>query len=231
MFPKNETPLFEMTVPSTEQKVIFRPFLEKERKSLLLAAAGSESEMILAMKAAVAACTFNKLEMTNMPNFDLESIFLKIRSKSIGESMELILTCNHCKKKDEYVLDINDVNVVHHEGHSKKIMLSDKLGVFMRYPTTEQLTELTLNYSIDTVFNVILDCIETVFDDMTVTNTADEPREELIKFVDTFTGEQMDRIEQFFKTMPTLEHTIKHNCSACGKENTYLMKGIENFFV
>jgi hypothetical protein len=169
--------------------------------------------------------------MVGLPNFDLEYIFLMIRSKSIGETMELVLTCDKCKSKEDYKLNINDVNVITNPNHNKKIMLSDRLGVIMRYPTTEQLTELTLNYSPITVFDTILACIETVFDDKSITHTEDETREELIKFVDSFTSEQMDKVEQFFKTMPSLEHTFSHTCSSCGNENMYLMKGIESFFV
>ena len=144
--------------------------------------------------------------------------------------IDLTLSCKSCKQKDEYRLKIPDVNVVHRDGHSKKIMLSPTMGVMMRYPTTEQLTELTLNYSVETVFKTVLDCIGTVFDDKSVTNTKDESREELLAFVDTFTGDQMDKIEAFFKSMPTLEHTFKHNCSKCGIESSYKMSGISDFF-
>jgi hypothetical protein len=230
-FPVNDVPKFNTIVPSTKKKITYRPFTVAEQKGLLMAAESDKDSMTLAMKSAVDACTFGAINMENIPNFDLEYLFLQIRAKSIGESIELVLTCQHCGMKDDYVLNITDVNVKENPDHSKKIMLASNLGLTMCYPTTEQVNYLTLNYNTDTVFDTLLDCIETVFTDEEVTNTADESRESLVEFIDSLTGQQMDMIEHFFKTIPVLKHEFEHNCSKCGKPSLFSMIGLESFFL
>lgn len=229
-FPTVESPVYQLTLPSTNKKVKYRSFLVKEQRSLLMAVNGSQDDILLAMQSAVSACTFGKLDVENLPNFDLEYIFLQIRGKSIGETVELVLTCKHCSTKEDFKLNLNDVKVVKNTAHSKKIMLADNLGVMMKYPTTAQLTYLTLNYDTKVVFDTLLECIESVFTDETITKTADEPREELLAFIDSLSGNQMELIEEFFKTMPVLKHEFKHKCKSCGESTTFAMEGIEAFF-
>jgi hypothetical protein len=229
-FPKNDIPVFQLTQPSTKRIITYRGFTVKESKQILLASNGSSQEMLLAMQSCVDNCTFNVLDVESLPNFDLEYIFLMIRAKSVGENIELTLTCKKCKEKEDYNLSILDVNVIYNPDHTKKILLSDKLGVIMKYPTTSQLDNLTLNYSTETVFNTVLDCIESVFDDKSIKSVKDETREELIMFVESLTTKQMEMIEKFFKTIPVLKHDFEHICSKCGENNKYLMVGLENFF-
>lgn len=229
-FPTNNIPKFRTTHPVTNKDVVFRPFLVGEQKNLLMAMGGNEQDILLAMKSAVDACTFNKLDMDNLPNFVLEFLFLQIRAKSIGESIDLILTCGTCGVKDEHQVRLADVQVQKTEGHSTKILLADNLGVTMRYPTTEQLSFLNENYTTEVVFDTLLDCIESVFTADEVTQTKDEPREALLEFVESLTTQQMTMIEDFFRTMPKLKHEFAHKCSHCGNDTTFTMEGIESFF-
>jgi hypothetical protein len=229
-FPTNKTPLFKLNQPSTKDSITFRPFTVKESKSLLMAASSNVDSMQLAMEAAVDNCTFNILDVPNLPAFDLEYMFVQIRGKSVGESIDLTVTCNNCKEKEDHTININDVNVIHDPDHNKKIMLSENLGVIMKYPTTRQLEYLTLHYNTETVFNTLLDCIETVFTDVSVTQVKDESREELLTFVESLTNDQMNKIEEFFRTIPKLKHEFGHTCGKCGTKNKYTMVGLENFF-
>jgi len=228
--PKNEIPTFSMIQHSTGKNIKYRPFLNGESKAILLAANGSPEEMLLAMQTCVDICTFHELDIPNLPNFDLEEIFLQIRAKSAGEVIELVLTCKNCKGKEDYKLNIGDVHVVDHPEHNKKIILSNNLGVIMKYPTITQLENLTQNYSTETVFNTVIDCIDYIFDDKATHKAADEPREELVAWVDELTTQQMELIEHFFKTIPALKHEFKHTCPKCGTENEYRMVGLESFF-
>lgn len=229
-FPTVNRPIFTTTLPSTKETIKFSPFTVKEQRALLIAAQSNEADMTAAMKAAINDCTYDQLDVDNMPNFDLEYLFLQIRAKSVGENLELVLTCKNCKTTTDYNLDLTTVKVQETEGHSKKILLADNLGVFMRYPTTEMLNHLIKNYSTETVFDTVLACIETVFTDETVTQTKDESKEELVQWVLTLSEEQFSKMEDFFKTMPELRHKFTHTCSSCGTETEYEIKGLENFF-
>lgn len=228
--PRNNFNTHELALPSTGKKIKYRPWLVGEQKHLLMSLQGSDADILLAVRNAVDTCTFNKLDVDTMPNFDLEYIFMKIRTKSAGETVPLILTCQHCEQNSEYTLDLNDVEVQKVEGHTNKVMLSDNLGVEMSYPTAEQLTELNRNYSTETVYKTICECIKTVFTDEEVHPTKDEPLEEVQAFIESLTQDQFNLIEKFFSTMPTLKHSFTSTCPHCEKDTKYTLEGIEAFF-
>lgn len=228
--PRNATPTFQTKLPSTGKAVKYRPWLVGEQKNLLMAIEGGDADILLAVKEAVNTCTFEKLDVERMPNFDLEFLFLQIRSKSAGESVDLVLTCQHCGQNHDYKLAISDVEVQKTKGHSKKIVLTDKLGIEMAYPTTEQLAFLNKNYSVDTVYQTICECIFSVFTETEVHHTKDETPEEVAAFVESLTPEQFGKIEEFFRTMPILKHTFTDPCPHCQKDTRYSLEGIESFF-
>lgn len=228
--PRNEFPMFELKQPSTGKRVKYRPWLVGEQKSLLIALQGSDGDILLAVKEAVNTCTLGKLDVETMPNFDLEYMFLQIRTKSAGESVDLVLTCQHCEQQHEYALSLPSVEVQQTKGHTKKIMMADKLGVEMSYPTTEQLTFLNKNYSVETVYKTIRECIYSVFTDEEVHLTKDETEEEVDGFLMSMTSEQFEKVEDFFRTMPVLKHSFIDPCPHCQKDSQYTLEGIEAFF-
>ena len=228
--PRNNVPTFELTQPSTGKKIKYRPWLVGEQKNLLMALEGGETDILIAVREAVDACTFGKLDMETLPNFDAEYIFLQIRTKSAGQTVDMILTCQHCGQKSERSLDLTEVEVQRTEGHTNKIMLGADLGVEMRYPTTEQLNYLNKNYNVDTVYKTICECIKSVFTAEEVSYTKDEPLEEVKAFIESLTAEQFDQIESFFATMPVLKHTFTNECPHCQKVSGYTLEGIESFF-
>jgi hypothetical protein len=228
--PRNTTPTYQTKVPSTGKTIKYRPWLVGEQKNMLMAVEGGEADVLLAIKEAVNACTFEKLDVEAMPNFDLEYLFLQIRSKSSGETVDLILTCQHCKADHEHNLPLSIVEVQKNKDHTKKIILADNLGVEMAYPTTDQLSFLNKNYSVDTVYQTICQCIESVFTETEVHQTKDETPEEVAQFVEALTTEQFAKIEDFFRTMPVLRHTFTDKCPHCEKETQYTLEGVEAFF-
>ena len=141
--PKLNVPTYELVVPSTDEKIKYRPFLIKEEKVLLMAMeSGENADIIQAVKTIVNECTFDKLELGTMPMFDVEYIFLQIRSKSVGEVSKLKLLCRDDGKTYANVeLDLNDVQVQVDDAHTNKIELSDEMGVIMQYPTIDSFTE------------------------------------------------------------------------------------------
>lgn len=228
--PKNNYPIFELKQPSTGKKVKYRPWLVGEQKNLLMALQGGDADILLAVKEAVNTCTLGKLDVDTMPNFDLEYMFLQIRTKSAGESVDLVLTCQHCEQQHEYVLALPTVEVQKTKDHSKKIMLAEKLGIEMSYPTTEQLTFLNKNYSVDTVYQTIRECIFSVFTDEEVHLTKDETEEEVDEFLMGLTSDQFGMVEDFFRTMPVLKHSFIDKCPHCQQDSQYTLEGIEAFF-
>jgi hypothetical protein len=228
--PRNTFATYELVQPSTKKKVKYRPWLVGEQKNLLMALEGSDADILLAIRNAVDTCTFQALDIANMPNFDLEYMFLQIRTKSAGESVELILTCQHCQKQSEYTLQLPDVKVVETEGHSRKVILAPNLGVEMNYPTTEQLDNLNKNYSVDVVYETICACIKSVFTDQEIHPTKDEPIEEVQAFLESLTADQFNLIEDFFRTMPVLKHSFDGKCPHCEQTTKYTLEGIEAFF-
>lgn len=229
--PRNKCPTFELTLPSNGKKVKYRPWLVGEQKNLLIALQGGEADIHLAMKAAVDACTFGELDMATLANFDEEYIFLQVRTKSAGQSLDLVITCQHCEHKHELPLDLGTVEVQKTEGHTNKIVLGDDLGVLMAYPTTEQITYLNKNYSVETVYETVRKCIHAVFTDEEVSYTKDEPQEEVDAFIASLDPMQYKKIEDFFRTMPVLRHSFEAKCPVCEKDSEYTLEGIEAFFV
>jgi hypothetical protein len=228
--PRNTVATHELTQPSTGKKVKYRPWVVGEQKNLLMALSGADTDILLAIRNAVDTCTFNKLDIANLPNFDLEYMFMQIRMRAVGESVDLILTCKHCDHQHEHKLNLQDVEVIKTPGHSTKIMLADNLGVEMNYPTTEQLDHLNKNYSVAVVYDTICQCIKTVFTDEEVHPTKDEPLEEVQAFLASLEPMQLEKIERFFATMPVLKHTMTVKCPQCEKDTFYSLEGIEAFF-
>lgn len=247
--PKLTIPTYTLTVPSTKLKTKYRPFLSKEEKVLMLVKQSENSTEILdAVKQIVDVCTFEKLSPSVLALFDLEYIFLQIRSKSVGEVIEIDMKCNNnvesvpltgenegktvekkCGSLIPFVINIPDIKVITPKGHSKIIKLEKDIGVTMRYPSIDDL-EMLEKYKEDDV-EIIKHLIENIFDRDNVYNVADTPEEELQEFVDNISSKQIDQIKnEFFYTMPSLSHTIKYKCPKCGYEGEYTFSGINDFF-
>ena len=226
MIPVMATPTFEVDVYSTQQKVELRPFLVKEEKILIMAQeSGKKEDMLKAMQDIITACSNGKINGKELPFFDLQNIFVKLRAQSIGGTTEFNLICGECQHRTPFEMDLNTIELVTTEGHTNKIQLTDEVGVIMRYPPAEDLVRDDLK-----VFDIVVDSIDAVFTREEIHHTKDETIEEVTNFVDSLTTEQFDRLAQFFQTAPRVEKIVEYKCPKCGTDNVVVMDGLESFF-
>ena len=225
-----ETPTYELTLPSTNKKVKYRPFLVKEYKILLTNIEADVVEISRVVTELVDNCTFNKLNVDKLPNFDLEYLFLNIRAKSISETADVIITCE-CGNKIDHTIDITNLKVVKKENIDSKIMLTPEVGVILRYPRFEEMLEIYDNLDSANILELVANCIDTVFTKDEYYESSDYSKEDLDKFVNSFTKKQFDLLEEFFRNIPKIVHHIEADCSECGKTNEVDLEGLQNFFV
>ena len=235
--PKLTTPTYELEIPSTDEKIKFRPFLVKEEKILLMAMESGKSEDIIqAIKDIVSECTFGKLSLGNLPMFDVEYIFLNIRAKSVGEISKLNILCPDDKKTYAQVeIDLNDVKVQVHVGddHTNKVELTDDMGMIMTYPTIDSFSESgiqTINASnmLDIIGSSILQIYEEKGEK--VYEGKDQTKKELTEFIESMNTSQFKKIQSFFDTMPKLKHTVKIKNPKTKKESEIVLQGLNDFF-
>jgi hypothetical protein len=234
--PKLNVPTYELVVPSTDEKIKYRPFLVKEEKILLIAMESGKSEdMLQSVKDIVDECTFNKLKLGAMPMFDVEYIFLNIRAKSIGEVSKLKVLCqDDMKTYADIEVDLNDIQVQVDDDHTNKIELSDEMGVIMKYPTIDSFSKHKIDdVSASNMLNVIVACIAQIYDKKgeEVYDSKDSTEKELIDFIEQLNTKQFAQIQKFFDTMPSLRHTITVKNPKTKKESEVTLTGINDFFV
>ena len=228
----NENPEYEMIIPSKQQKVNFRPFLVKEQKILMIAQETGEGiEMSNAMCELIKSCTFGKIsEPEHLPSFDIEYMFLKIRSKSVGEEVELTITCTDDNKTEvPYTLNLNDVEIQRTEGHNNVIMITDKVGMTMSYPSLNHLKKYTTDNlgAVEVTFGVIAECLVNIFDENQVYEEL--PKKELDEFIESMNTDQFASVQAFFDGIPRLRHDIVVTNPNTGKENKIRLEGLQSF--
>jgi hypothetical protein len=227
--PKLETPIYELKLPSTGDKIKFRPFLVKEYKILLTTLESDSEEITRIVTELVDVCTFNKLDMNMLANFDIEYIFLNMRAKSISEITHLTLKCENCDNKIPFDLDLTNAKIEKDDNHTSKIQLTDDIILEMRYPKFNEMIDIYENFKSDRVILLLSSCIKSVYtkDKVYEEYTSDE----LLEFVNSFSKLQFDMLENFFLTMPKLVHRVEQDCNVCGTKNNLKLEGLENFFV
>ena len=233
--PKITVPKYGLTLPSNGEKVKYRPFLVKEEKVLHMAMeAGDNESQIEAMINVLTDCLEGKDEeyVREMPVFDVEYCFLQIRSKSIGEITKPSVVCKACEEKVEVEIDLSKIRAKKNANHNNKIELSEGVGVIMKYPSV---TDVGTNVSdsedpSSLAINILIDCIDMIYDSKDTYKASEYSREELLEFVDGLTKENFDKITEFFETMPKITKKVAYHCPKCGCEDNIEVEGIENFF-
>ena len=177
----------------------------------------------------VDACTFNKLDINSLANFDIEYIFLNMRAKSIGEISNLTLQCKNCDNKIPVQMDLTKAKIQKSVEHTSKLKLTDDIILEMRYPKFEEMIDIYENFKTDKIVNLLSACIKSVYTKDKVYD--DYTNEELLEFVNSFSKSQFDMMENFFLTMPKLVQHIEKNCDICGTHNELKIEGLQNFFV
>ena len=233
--PKLEVPIYELTVPSTDEKIKYRPFLIKEEKILLIAMESGENEdVIQAVKQIVSECTFNTLKLGDMPMFDVEYIFLQIRSKSVGEVSKLKVLCRDDGETYANVeVDLTEIEVQVNDDHTNKIELTDEMGVIMKYPTIDSFSTAGISdITADNMLDVIVACIDKIYDKKgeEVYDSKDSSKKELMDFVEQMNTTQFQDVQAFFDSMPKLRHEITVVNPKTKVENVVALSGLNDFF-
>jgi hypothetical protein len=234
--PKLTTPTYELEVPSTDEKIKYRPFLVREEKILLIALESEESTDILnAVKDIVAECTFNKLKIGDMPMFDIEYIFLNIRAKSVGEVSQLKLKCpDDDETFAEVEIDLSKVTVQVDKGHNPKIELTKDMGLIMKYPSIDSFAGSGItNITTDNMLDVIGSCILQIYDKKgeEVFEAKDQTKKELSDFVESLNTKQFQEVQKFFDTMPKLTHKVTIENPKTKVKSDVILQGLNDFFV
>ena len=233
--PKLNTPTYELEVPSTDEKIKYRPFLVKEEKILLMAMESKENAQIInAVKDIVSSCTFEKLNVATMPMFDMEYIFLQIRAKSVGEVSKLKILCPDDKKTYANAeVDLTEVEVQVDDNHTNKIELTDDMGMIMTYPTIDSFTDSGIQtINANNMLDVIGTCILQIYEQKgeKVYQAKDQTKKELTEFIESMNSNQFKKLQSFFDTMPKLTHTIKVKNPKTKKSSDVKLTGLNDFF-
>ena len=230
--PKLTTPEYEMELPSTGETIKYRPFLVKEQKLLLMAQESNNNKQIAsAMGKLVSDCTFEKVNAKRNPMFDIEYVFLKVRSKSVGESVELTLTCPDDEKtKVKHKVNLEEIVVQIKDEHTNQIHLTDDIKINFRYPLMSDMTSMpdTMTQT-QTIFHFLTNCIESIEEGDVVHNRVDITKKELDDFIDSFTGEQFENVTNFFESMPKLRHVVEITNPNTKVKSEVVLEGLESF--
>ena len=230
--PKLNTPTYELELPSTAEKIKYRPFLVKEQKILMMAQeSGDENEIASAMGSLVSSCTFGSVDSKLSPMFDLEYVFLRIRAKSVGETVKLNLTCPDDGKTSVPVdLNLDDIDVQISDEHTNEISINENIKVIFRYPVLNDMMGMRKNITdVEKVFHFLITCIEEIHNGDEVHNRVDLKDKEIEEFVDEFTGEQFEKITSFFDNMPKLRHIVEIVNPKTKVKSEIVLEGLESF--
>lgn len=244
--PKIAVPEYSLTIPSSGKEVKYRPFLVKEEKILLIAMESEDEKQIVdATRNVIKNCVYGDIDVDDMPTFDIEYIFLWLRAKSKGEVIELNYNCPDCKNKIPLSFNVEEIKVINEVTHSPKIVLTENLGVVMKYPNMniqQKLDALGDENNVTKIFKTILMCIDYIYDAENTYPAKDHTEQEMNEFLESLTDDQFQKISSFFETMPKLKHEVKLICKnkvkgeskkkdkTCGYTEDLVLEGLSSFF-
>ena len=235
--PTIATPTYELELPSTKQKIKYRPFLVKEEKLLVLALESEDTKQITtAIKTVLKNCISTKgIKVETLPTFDIEFLFLNIRGKSVGEEIELTITAPDDDTTPVVIkIDVDDIKVQENKDHTKKIKIDDVLMMEMKYPSLEQFIKTNFDFNevndMDKSFELISSCIDKIYSEEEVWSSSDVTKKEMVDFLDQMNSLQFKEIEKFFNTMPKLSHTIKVKNPNTKVTSDVVLEGLSSFF-
>ena len=233
MLPKLNAPTYSLELPSTGEQIKFRPFLVKEQKLLMMAQESDDQQQVIdAVSKIISSCTFQKIDPLTSPLFDIEYVFIKLRSKSVGENVEVRLLCPD--DEETYVttkISLEDVGISVGDEHTNKIQLTDKIKLVMKYPQIMDMKGLSFGEmkQFEMVFSILKHCIWQVHDGDTVYNKVDLKQKDLEEFIDSFDVSQLEEVMKFFNTMPKVTHTVKVKNPKTQVESDVVIEGLESF--
>ena len=233
--PKISTPTYDLTIPSSQRKIKYRPFLVKEEKILIIAMESQDDKQIAqAVKDVLGSCILTKgISVDKLSTFDIEYLFLNIRGKSVGETVEVLVTCpDDNKTKVPVVVNLDEIQVIRSENHSADISLDGNLSMRMKYPSMGEFVKSNFNVEmkVDDTFDMVCSCIEQVYSEEESWAAADCTKKELLEFLEQLDSSQFKKIETFFETMPKLSHTFKVMNPNTKVESDITLEGLNAFF-
>lgn len=223
---------YRTVIPSLGKEVEYRPYLVKEEKILMIAMESKDQGQILrALKDVIKACVFDDIDVNKLAMFDLEALFLKLRGKSVGETTEIKIKCSHCEVENDQLINFEEINMPVVVKQNNAIALTDDVGVTLGYPSVGGLEKQDQNVSqVDQAMNMIVECIESIYDATNVYSAKDEGIKAVKEFVDSLNSAQFKKLTAYFEEMPSVTYDMKFNCISCGKENEMELRGFDNFF-
>lgn len=238
--PKIATPTYELILPSNKKKITYRPFLVKEEKVLILAMeSGESSEITRAVKTVLKDCILTRgVKIDTLPSFDIEYLFLNIRAKSVGEAVELLVTCpDDGVTQVDCTVDIREIEVKFPEEHTSEIKVDDQIVLKMKYPSLQEFIDNNFSFetndsreTIDRSFDIVASCVDMVYTKDESWSASDVTKKELVEWLQTFDSSQFKQVENFFNTMPKLTHTMTVTNPVTGKDNEIVLEGLSSFF-
>jgi len=235
--PKIATPVYELEIPSNNKKIKYRPFLVKEEKILIIAMESEDTKQIAnSIKNVISNCIVTRgIKVEELATFDIEYLFLNIRGKSVGETVEVLITCPDDNiTQVPSVIELDSIEIETNPEHSRDIKLNDSIILRMKYPSMNEFIKTNFNtgtsITVDDTFDLILSCIEQVYTEDESWSASDCTKKELNEFIDQLTSSQFKEIEKFFETMPKLSHIIKVKNPKTGVESEVVLEGLSSFF-
>jgi len=231
----NEVPEYEMVIPSTGSIIKYRPFLVKEQKILLIAFESQDKKQILnAIISTLQACLPEDVKVENLPSFDIDYIFTQIRSKSVGETVDIIGKCQHCDHKNKLSINLTEITPPQNIKKEIIIELTSDISLEMEYPTYSNLFNSMLTdeaSQTEVLMKFIISCIKYLITSEEKINMKDESLEEKQRFIGSLNASQFQKLSEFINQLPQLEKDISYVCENCNKENEKTVKGMEDFFL
>ena len=235
--PKINTPTYELTLPSNNKKIKYRPFLVREEKILIMALETENSEDISnAVVDILSECILTKgVDVTKLATFDIEYLFLNVRSKSVGETVEVNVVCPDDNKTSvQMEINLDSIKVQKTRGHKNIIKLDDQYSMKLKYPSLDEFIGNNFDTNegsvVDKSLSMISSCIEIVYDEEESWDASDSTKQELEEFVEQLNSKQFKAIEKFFETMPTLSHKVKVKNPTTEVESEVVLEGLASFF-
>tara|TARA_Y100000992_G_scaffold208936_1_gene143232 strand:- start:183 stop:902 length:720 start_codon:yes stop_codon:yes gene_type:complete len=235
--PTISTPTYELTLPSSNRKVKFRPFLVKEEKILILAMESQDTKQIVrSVKDVISKCILTRgIKVEKLSTFDIEYLFLNIRGKSVGEDIEVMVTCpDDGKTQVPMSINIDSIKIQRDENHTKDIKLDDVYTLRMKYPSLNEFIKNNFgaveNMGVDDTFDLIASCIDQVYSEEESWASEECTKKELSDFVESLNSSQFKLVENFFVTMPKLSHTLKVTNPNTKVESEVKIEGLQSFF-
>ena len=240
--PKIDVPIYEATLPSNNKIVKFRPFLVKEQKLLLMTAQATDTKDIIdAIKQILKNCIVTELDIDTLPVFDLEFLFLNLRARSVNEVVDIKYKCNNqltnpdgetktCNGTVDYKVNVLEIKPEFGSEHTNKIEISENLGIVLKYPTFEMMKKLENKSEDQAVFELLVQCIDYIYDTDNMYYPKDEDPKDLEEFIDSLQQKHLEKIKEFFDSMPKVKKDLDFKCPKCGLDDKITIEGVQSFF-